>query len=684
MGLFRNAIEVVASSLAVVSLAGCFENANTSELSCTQDKYCPDGYVCVGVQIGLPGKCQKQADAGSLGSAAADGSRTFDGASVSVIDGSLDNGHTLEVGTIDLVPATDSIVDKVSPVHVDAEIDSSSLIDGASPVDSSRVPDVPADLPDAPVPSPEAGIDGMPDLPPLVPEAGPEAQRDTFSNPDLGPGCAIGGAFYPSGKTNPDNACQGCQPTFSSTGWTMNADGATCGDGQVCGGGTCQSGCWIGGTLLGSGAANTINPCQICKPSDSTTSWSTKADSSDCGSGRICGGGTCQSACFLGGTIYPAGATNPSNPCQACTPLISTTVWAQTRPDCAAIVAGDQFSCAAVGGSAKCWGSATQLGNGATSNSRVPLQVTGLTGGVQAIAASGSGKHACALVNGGVQCWGTNGQGQLGNNSTAKSGVPVQVVGLLTGMRGVSAGYDHTCALSDGGVKCWGANTYGQLGDGTQAQSLVPIDVQKLAYSPVVVAAGRKLTCQAWGSGVQCWGDNSTAQLGSDPATLSQSLTPVTINGISGGPRDIAAGGSHSCALVNGVVLCWGGNGSGQLGNNSFTDSPTPVSVQGLPANVTAMGAGVFHSCAVASGSVWCWGDNYAGQLGISASTDKYPTANAVSGLPSAAMAVACGTNHTCALLVSGAVWCWGYNDAGQLGNGDSGDSPTPVAVQGL
>ena len=112
-------------------------------------------------------------------------------------------------------------------------------------------------------------------------------------------GCFIAGAYYSNGVANPANACQTCQTSFALTSWTTSAAGAGCGPGEVCSGGTCQSGCWIAGALVASGTINAANACQICRPTASTGAWSNVGDGTSCGSGQICGTGTCQAACYV-------------------------------------------------------------------------------------------------------------------------------------------------------------------------------------------------------------------------------------------------------------------------------------------------------------------------------------------------------------------------------------------------
>lgn len=140
-------------------------------------------------------------------------------------------------------------------------------------------------------------------------------------------GCWIGGAVRAGGADDPANPCQECVPASSTTAWTAKAGGTSCGNGKVCNGTACSTGCWVSGAFRASGADNPSNACQECVPATSTTAWTTKAGGSSCGSGKVCNGATCSAGCWIGGSFRASGADNPSNACQECTPSKSTTLW---------------------------------------------------------------------------------------------------------------------------------------------------------------------------------------------------------------------------------------------------------------------------------------------------------------------------------------------------------------------
>jgi len=136
-----------------------------------------------------------------------------------------------------------------------------------------------------------------------------------------------------------------------------------------------------------------------------------------------------------------------------------------------------------------------QLGDSTTTARLTPTDVSGLASNVTAVAAGSV--HTCVLTaSGGVKCWGANYNGQVGDGTTTHRSTPVNVSGLTSGVDAVVAKWGHACALtSGGGVKCWGMNIYGQLGDGTTSDRSTPVDVLGLTSGVLAVAAGRWHTC---------------------------------------------------------------------------------------------------------------------------------------------------------------------------------------------
>jgi len=342
----------------------------------------------------------------------------------------------------------------------------------------------------------------------------------------------------------------------------------------------------------------------------------------------------------------------------------------------------------------QCWG----YGYGPS-----PVTITNLSGAVSVSVSGASWTHGCAVLSGGtVSCWGDNAWGQLGNGSSdttpgSGSGSTAAVaVKNLTGAVAVQASAYGTCALlSNGTVQCWGDNSFGELGTGTTTGpstcyapynwpcSKVPVAVQGVNSAVAIASGDGWHTCALLSNGtVSCWGDNSNGQLG-DGTTTSRSA-PVTVAGLSGSVTAIGAGELQSCAVISGgAVQCWGGNGSGQLGDGTTSDSSIPVNVVNVT-GATAVSGGVLHSCALVSGgTVECWGQNTSGQLGDGTLVSS-PVAQGANPGPNP-IAVTAGWAHSCALLPNGTVQCWGDNSYGELGLGTVGGTHnTPATVNGV
>ena len=364
-------------------------------------------------------------------------------------------------------------------------------------------------------------------------------------------------------------------------------------------------------------------------------------------------------------------------------------------PDVVDMTAGSSHTCVILdGGSVWCWGRNEfgQLGTGDEEGSNVPKSVPGLEDATELAAGHG---HTCALIEDkSVMCWGWDGSGQVGDNDEAGSNksTPVNVEGV-EGAAAVTAGEKYTCAIvASGGVKCWGNNEAGQLGNGEQkAKELVPVDVGEPSLSGVTaIAAGMGHTCAVLpGGAINCWGFNSHAQIG-DGTTLDKNL-PTQVDGITQGGALIAAGQRHTCALAAGALKCWGDSTAGKSGNGSTDSVVYADKVTGVPPQddtVLSLSAGRYHTCARLDpgDAVWCWGSNFFGELGNgndSGASNYQPTQIA----ELAAVGLTAGRFHNCAISSAADMdepWCWGDNERGQLGDGTTAHKYVPTKVVGL
>lgn len=278
-------------------------------------------------------------------------------------------------------------------------------------------------------------------------------------------------------------------------------------------------------------------------------------------------------------------------------------------------------------------------------------------------------------------------------SETKTATTDVQVIILY---RSIAAGEGFTCDLgSIGMAHCWGHNGFqdGRLGNGaldnaTLSDSPVPVNVLGSARF-TQISAGARHTCGVTSTGTaHCWGSNGDGQLGST-AYPSWAHQPVQVSGTQNF-NQISAGDYHTCALTTaGAAYCWGNNGSGELGNNSQTNSNVPVAVSG-GLTFTSISAGRGVTCAVATnGTGYCWGSDAYGMIGNGGAvsyqtTDVRRTPTQVAG-PTTFRQIAVGTYHVCGVLVAGQMYCWGENSSGKLGVGDPDvfDSGTPLATAG-
>ncbi len=259
--------------------------------------------------------------------------------------------------------------------------------------------------------------------------------------------------------------------------------------------------------------------------------------------------------------------------------------------------------------------------------------------------------------------------------------LPAQADGVT--FTALSAGAFHTCALtSTGEVMCWGENTSSQLGTNASGGfSATPVAVGGLSGVAAVDGGGLFTCALTAGGAVLCWGGNSAGQLGNGSTINSSQPAPVA--GLSSGVAAISAGTNHTCALTSsGGVQCWGLNNYGQLGDGSTSNRATPVAVVGLDSGVLAISAGSFHTCAVlATGGVTCWGLNQSGQLGNGSVFYQSATPVDVLDLGAAIASISAGYAHTCGVASNGAGKCWGLGYRGQLGDGSGYGGEAPLDV---
>jgi alpha-tubulin suppressor-like RCC1 family protein len=363
------------------------------------------------------------------------------------------------------------------------------------------------------------------------------------------------------------------------------------------------------------------------------------------------------------------------------------------------ISVGADHQCVIVaGGEVRCWGSDTrgQVGDGDDNGAAEPLPtpVVGIGSGPLSATQISSGAYfSCALLSSGEpRCWGFGTSGQLGTGHPVMGNETSPVpMGHGRAVVDVRVGNGTACATLDtGAAYCWGADAAGQVGDGSddQATEYAPAAVALLdglqARALEVHTSGDTACALLTTGAVMCWGSDATGVLGDGDNGQSSQSAPVQVVGIDGLSQraiqlTLGVGGGHACALLDtGAVHCWGAHDFGQVGTGVVGEQTyfEPVPVVGLDGSgdrAVRVAAAWRHTCAVLeSGEVRCWGSNTGGQLGQAVSFTPEPTPLTVTGLDgvsASAVDVAVGRFHSCAVLVSGAARCWGAVPGGQAGD---------------
>ncbi|MCY4643394.1 MAG: hypothetical protein OXB88_02150 [Bacteriovoracales bacterium] len=325
------------------------------------------------------------------------------------------------------------------------------------------------------------------------------------------------------------------------------------------------------------------------------------------------------------------------------------------------------------------------------------------------------GAHTCSLAKHKTQkgvfedraiCWGDNSYGQLGRGHEKKVSGGAAFVLTEKNPVEICVGYEHSCLLTeDDSVQCFGQGANGRLGDGEKVGRSHPSFV--LVKGPSRKKSGTKLlgvrqlacgynhTCALdKGGSVRCWGYGAGGRLGNGrsrdrefPAKVLRGKGRRPLLGI----LQISAGAAHTCALTEKhQVLCWGKGAHGRLGHGKAQDQKYPAFVldRGVPlAKVKSISAGAAHTCALMdSGKVKCWGRGSFGRLGHGKTTDVLHPVEVLAGRErpgplTGVIHLSAGDNHSCALMEAGELMCWGRGDNGRLGNGTTEDQSYPVTV---
>lgn len=341
-----------------------------------------------------------------------------------------------------------------------------------------------------------------------------------------------------------------------------------------------------------------------------------------------------------------------------------------------AVAAGEAHTCAVRDDSSLwCWGrnDANQIAAGSgTLEADTPFTIPGAW---QTVATSFD--TTCGIqTDGSLWCWGRNGYKQAGSGDGS---MPSRIDGGP--WLAVSVGYYFTCGLDSAhAVWCWGYDGNGELGTGAATAGVPAPTKIDSTRTFERIASGSSHTCAITDDDhtLWCWGYGAYGQQGTGDAVSHTSPTQVDDEAWT----DIAGGYFHTCGLLaDGRLRCWGYGPSGQLGNPQSANSYVPQPVGVDDNHWTHVYATTQHTCAtMTDGSLWCWGENDSMQLANPSTPVVDPVPIMVAPGPPGWLAVALGHYHTCGIGGDHALWCTGNESGGRIGDGQ-GSTVTPQPV---
>ncbi len=346
------------------------------------------------------------------------------------------------------------------------------------------------------------------------------------------------------------------------------------------------------------------------------------------------------------------------------------------------------------GGSLWCWGRGSdgQLGHGDDPDEPIPEPTLVAGGGEWRSVATGrqgtfqGPPWSCGLRDDdSLWCWGGVLNGRLANGVLEGEPVLEPTMSDDRTWRELAFGSEHACALGDDdAVYCWGMDNAGQLGQGENDESLATPTQVDTSPNWTRIDAGALASCGLRGDGeLWCWGSNFESKFGLGEDADSSFDEPQQVEGDDW--ADVSVGGAHSCGIKqDGTLYCWGRGTRGRLGLGEDADNPTHEPEQvGEHSDWVAVVAGSQHTCGLRlGGSLWCWGFHNDGRLGLGDLDDDVFEPQEVTEPQGEWLSLSLWSSNTCAIRDGGELWCWGRNDDGRLGLGETSEEPVTEPAQ--